>query len=47
METLSTTRAHGGTQGIYRHASTATGTAMTFAVPVPPRPLDGGTAKPY
>ncbi|MBX9897863.1 MAG: S-formylglutathione hydrolase [Qipengyuania sp.] len=34
-ETLSETRAHGGTQGVYRHASTATGTDMTLAVFVP------------
>ena len=26
FETLSETRAHGGTQGVYRHASTSTGT---------------------
>jgi S-formylglutathione hydrolase len=35
METVSTARAHGGTQGVYRHASSATGTDMTFAVYVP------------
>ena len=35
LETLSTNRSHGGTQGVYRHASSATGTAMTFAVFVP------------
>jgi S-formylglutathione hydrolase len=35
IETLSTNRSHGGTQGVYRHASTATGTPMTFAVYVP------------
>ena len=35
-ETLSEIRAHGGIQGVYRHASTATGTDMTFAVYVPP-----------
>jgi S-formylglutathione hydrolase len=35
METLSTNRAHGGTQGVYRHASTATQTPMTFSVFVP------------
>ena len=35
METLSTARAHGGTQGVYRHASSATGTDMTFSVFVP------------
>lgn len=36
VETLSTARAHGGTQGVYRHASAATGTDMTFSVYVPP-----------
>jgi S-formylglutathione hydrolase len=36
METVSTAHAHGGTQGVYRHASTATGTDMTFSVYVPP-----------
>ena len=35
IETLSETRSHGGTQGVYRHASAATGTPMTFAVFVP------------
>ena len=35
LETVSTNRAHGGTQGVYRHASTATGTPMTFSVFVP------------
>lgn len=35
METVSTNRAHGGTQGVYRHESTATGTPMTFSVFVP------------
>ncbi|MCK8456375.1 S-formylglutathione hydrolase [Sphingomonas faeni] len=36
METVSTSKAYGGIQGVYRHASTATGTDMTFAVYVPP-----------
>ena len=35
METLSTNRSHGGTQGVYKHASAATGTDMNFAVFVP------------
>ena len=35
METVSTARAHGGTQGVYRHRSDATGTDMTFSVYVP------------
>jgi len=36
METVSTNRAFGGTQGVYKHASSATGTDMTFSVYVPP-----------
>ena len=36
LDTLSTTRAHGGVQGVYSHASSATGTPMTFSVFVPP-----------
>ena len=36
METISETRAHDGTQGVYRHRSRATGTDMTFSVYVPP-----------
>ena len=36
METLSTNKAHGGVQGVYRHASAVTGTDMTFSVYVPP-----------
>ncbi|WCM29169.1 S-formylglutathione hydrolase [Sphingomonas sp. QA11] len=35
METLSTNKAHGGVQGVYRHESTVTGTPMTFSVFVP------------
>jgi len=35
METVSTSKAYAGMQGVYRHASTATGTDMTFAVYVP------------
>lgn len=35
MEVISTNRSHGGVQGVYRHASTATGTDMTFSVFVP------------
>lgn len=34
-ETISETRSHGGVQGVYRHASAATGTEMTFSVFVP------------
>ncbi|MBZ9649803.1 S-formylglutathione hydrolase [Sphingobium sp. 3R8] len=36
METVSTNRAFGGVQGVYRHASAVTGTDMTFSVYVPP-----------
>jgi S-formylglutathione hydrolase len=35
LETLSTNRSHGGTQGVYSHTSKETGTAMTFSVFVP------------
>lgn len=36
IETVSTNIAFGGVQGVYRHASAATGTDMTFSVYVPP-----------
>lgn len=35
MEQVSSVRAHGGTQGVYTHASDTTGTPMTFSVFVP------------
>jgi S-formylglutathione hydrolase len=35
MEQVSTNRSHGGTQGVYTHVSSATGTPMTFSVFVP------------
>jgi S-formylglutathione hydrolase len=35
IEHISSNRAHGGTQSVYRHESTATGTPMTFAIYVP------------
>lgn len=35
METVSTNRSYGGTQGVYSHASSETGTEMSFAVYVP------------
>jgi S-formylglutathione hydrolase len=41
METVSATKAHGGTLGVYRHTSTATGTGMTFSVFLPPQAADG------
>jgi len=37
METISTVKSFGGTQGVYRHPSASTGTSMTFAVYVPPQ----------
>ena len=36
MKTLSTTRAHGGTQSVHTHDSASTGTPMTFSVFTPP-----------
>ncbi len=44
MKVVSTTKAFGGVQGVYRHASAATGTDMTFAVFVPPH--DAGARLP-
>ncbi len=35
MEQISANRSHGGTQGVYKHQSAATGTDMTFSVFVP------------
>ncbi|MFD0944713.1 S-formylglutathione hydrolase [Sphingomonas canadensis] len=35
IETASANRSHGGVQGVYKHASAATGTEMTFSVFVP------------
>ena len=35
IETVSEVRSHGGVQGVYRHASAATGTDMVFSVFVP------------
>ena len=35
VETVSEVRSHGGVQGVYKHASSATGTDMTFSVFVP------------
>jgi S-formylglutathione hydrolase len=37
VETVSTTRSFGGTQGVFRHASRETGTDMVFAVYLPPQ----------
>ncbi len=35
LQTVSTNRAYGGTQGVYRHSSRETGTDMTFSVYLP------------
>jgi S-formylglutathione hydrolase len=35
LETVSSVRCHGGTQGVYRHASAETGTDMVFSAFVP------------
>ncbi|MBA3669083.1 MAG: S-formylglutathione hydrolase [Sphingomonas sp.] len=35
IETVSEARSHGGTQGVYKHSSAATGTDMVFSVFVP------------
>lgn len=40
IERISVNAAHGGLQGVYRHASSATGTDMTFSVFVPPHAPD-------
>jgi S-formylglutathione hydrolase len=37
LEQVSASRAFGGVQGVYRHASAATGTEMTFSVFLPPQ----------
>ena len=41
MKTLSENRSYGGTQGVYSHASTATGTDMTFGLFMPTEASDG------
>ena len=41
LDTVSVTRAHGGTQHVVSHRSRATGTDMTFSVFVPPQADDG------
>ena len=43
LETVSTAKSFGGTQGVYKHSSTETGTEMVFSVFVPPQA--GGGAK--
>ena len=41
METVSSWKSHGGTQGVYRHRSEATGTEMAFSVFVPSQAESG------
>ena len=41
METVSTAKAHGGTQGVYRHLSQETGTEMVFSLYLPPQAQSG------
>ncbi len=41
METISTAKSFGGTQGVYRHKSAANQCDMTFAVFLPPQAKDG------
>jgi S-formylglutathione hydrolase len=41
VDTLSVTRAHGGTQHVVKHASRETGTDMTFSVYLPPQAHEG------
>ncbi len=41
METLSENRCFGGTQGVYRHGSAATGCDMTFGLFLPAEAADG------
>ena len=40
IDTVSLNRSHGGTQGVYKHASRTTTTDMTFSVFVPPQARD-------
>ncbi len=46
FETVSSSKAHGGTLGVYRHQSTATGTGMTFSVFLPPQAAEEGARLP-
>ncbi len=41
LDVISEAKAHGGTQGVYRHQSRTTDTPMTFAVFTPPQARDG------
>ena len=46
LDTLSVTRAHGGTQHVVKHSSRATGTDMTFSVFLPPAAHEEGASCP-
>lgn len=46
IETVSTSKAHGGTLGVYKHESSATGTGMTFSVFLPPQAEEPGAKLP-
>jgi S-formylglutathione hydrolase len=41
LETVSENKCFGGVQGVYSHASAATGTQMTFGLFMPPQAADG------
>lgn len=41
LETVSTSKAHGGSLRVYKHESTSTGTGMTFSVFLPPQAVEG------
>jgi S-formylglutathione hydrolase len=41
VETVSEAKCFGGIQGVYKHASSSTGTDMTFSVFMPPQPEKG------
>lgn len=41
LETVSTSKAHGGSLGVYKHESASTGTSMTFSVFLPPQAAGG------
>ncbi|RIX97933.1 S-formylglutathione hydrolase [Aureimonas flava] len=41
LDVISEAKAHGGTQGVYRHQSRTTDTPMTFAVFAPPQAAEG------
>jgi S-formylglutathione hydrolase len=47
IEALAAHRCFGGTQGVHRHASAATGTEMTFSVYVPPQAGRGPVPVPW